>query len=365
MFVQNVLHMNVGDGENSYAKNSFVQEMVLSKTKPILEETIQNFLHDHIIPTCFNFADLGCSSGPNTLLTLSYIIDAVYQICQQKQLIRTPDFQVFLNDLPGNDFNSLFNMLPDFYRRLEKEKGGLLGSCFISGLPSSFHGRLFPSNSMHLIHSSYSVHWLSKVPEGLMNKRNIHIGKTSPPEVCQAYLKQFQNDFQLFLSLRSEEIVSSGRMILSFIGRSVIDPTGRDVVYEWGMLTQSLLELVDEGIVEEGDIDSFNAPFYAPREEEVKEIVQMEGSFSIDKLGTFEIDYIRAIAKANDKDTSSSNVANWVRAFAEPILANHFGDLVIEKLFSKFEKNVNKNWELWEKAINTSIVISLTKKRSD
>lgn len=73
---------------------------------------------------------------------------------------------MFLNDLPGNDFNALFRSLPDMYKKLgEEDQTGntLFGACFIAGVPGSFYGRLFPNKSMHFFHSSYSLMWLSKV----------------------------------------------------------------------------------------------------------------------------------------------------------------------------------------------------------
>ncbi|KAK7814518.1 3,7-dimethylxanthine N-methyltransferase, partial [Quercus suber] len=74
-----------------------------------------------------------------------------------------PSLQAFLNDLPGNDFNTIFRSLQSFYRKLETEKGNTFGNCFIAGVPGSFYGRLFPCNSLHFAHSSYAIMWLSEV----------------------------------------------------------------------------------------------------------------------------------------------------------------------------------------------------------
>lgn len=128
---------------------------------PILEETIKHMYNDNF-PECLRVADLGCSSGPNTLLAISQIIDIVHSL-SQKHGHNTPEFQVFLNDLPENDFNTLFKSLPTFYANLLRNKGDILGPCFVSGVPGSFYSRLFPSRSLHLVYSSYSLHWLSQV----------------------------------------------------------------------------------------------------------------------------------------------------------------------------------------------------------
>ncbi|KAL5752617.1 hypothetical protein ACOSQ2_023124 [Xanthoceras sorbifolium] len=290
-------------------------------------------------PTNFKVADLGCSSGPNTFLVISEILDTIHATCQQFNQ-KSPEIQVFLNDLPENDFNSIFKSLPAFYQRVE---GDSFGPCFVSGVPGSFYERLFPSRSIHFIHSSYSVHWLSKVPENLgSNKKNIYMAKSSPSSVYKAYLEQFQRDFSLFLSLRSKEIIVGGRMVLTFAGKSVPDPSSKDCCYVWELLTKSFLELVDEGLVEAAKVDSFDIPYYTPSEEEVREIVEKEGSFNLDKLEIFEENWDPSDDPSNkefvfNKYRSGKNVANCIRAATEPmLLASHFGERIIDTLFNSF-----------------------------
>ena len=135
--------------------------MVISLVKPIVEESIEE-LYLNLFPECLKMADLGCSAGPNALLAVSEIIDII-STTSQKSNRSPPSLQVFLNDLPGNDFNTIFRSLQSFYRKLETEKGNTFGNCFISGVPGSFYGRLFPCNSMHFVHSSYALMWISEV----------------------------------------------------------------------------------------------------------------------------------------------------------------------------------------------------------
>ena len=136
---------------------------MIRKTLPILKEAIKGFAnHDVFFGRCFKIADLGCSSGPNTLLSATNIIDIVHEECKQNNR-KTPQFHVSLVDLVGNDFNTVFGLLPNFYAKLKEDKGKDFGPCFISAVPGSFYDRLFPDESLHLVYSSYSVHWLSQV----------------------------------------------------------------------------------------------------------------------------------------------------------------------------------------------------------
>ncbi|XP_027183994.1 monomethylxanthine methyltransferase 1-like [Coffea eugenioides] len=168
MELQQILHMNRGEGDTSYAKNSSYQNSVLTKVKPALEQCLRELLRANLpnINKCLKVADLGCASGPNTVLTVWNIIQSVDKVGQEKKnAFEPPTIQIFLNDLFQNDFNSVFKSLPSFYRKLEKENGRKIGSCLIAAMPGSFYGRLFPEESMHFLHPSYSLHWLSQVFE--------------------------------------------------------------------------------------------------------------------------------------------------------------------------------------------------------
>lgn len=134
------------------------QKFGMLKARPIVDEALQSLCKKNLPSKCLRIADLGCSSGPNTLLFISNAIDTIVKFSQLHE------FQVFLNDLPQNDFNNLFKLLPNFYEKLQQISNVTMPiQCYISASPGSFYGRLFPNNSMDFIHSSYSLHRLSQV----------------------------------------------------------------------------------------------------------------------------------------------------------------------------------------------------------
>ncbi|KAH7567235.1 hypothetical protein ACOSQ2_011271 [Xanthoceras sorbifolium] len=371
MEVMQVLRMNKGDGETSYAKNSTVQSKIISITKPIMEEAILGILWDeNHVPESMGIADLGCSSGPNSLAVISEIMDIIYAKC--RNLGRpSPEFRVSLNDLPGNDFNSIFESLPDFLKKLEKEKRIGFGPCFVSCVAGSFYNRLFPSKSMHFVHSSSSLHWLSQVPPVLqsnasrvLNKGKIFISKSSPQCVLDAYSMQFQEDFSMFLKSRAQEMVPGGRMVLSFMGRRTIDPTTEESCHHLELLADALMTMVSEGLVEVEKVDSFNVPYYAPCPEELKLEIQKEGSFAVDPLEAFEIDWDGGFDDMNSPFRAVSRgqrVAKTIRAVVESMLEYHFGKNIMDDLFQRYAELVQDHLSKNEtKYIN--LVLSIIRK---
>ncbi|GMI84176.1 hypothetical protein like AT5G66430 [Hibiscus trionum] len=357
---------NANDKQISYANNSSLQKKVLLKTRPFLEDTIKNMLTKILPVTCIKVADSGCASGPNAFLPAYEIMNTITRICQ-KSHHESPELQVFLNDLPHNDFNAVFRSVPAFNSRLSEYKGDLRGPCFIAGVPGSFYQRLFPSKSIHFVHSSYSLQWLSKVPKGVENnKGNIYISKLSPPNVAKAYLEQFQNDFSKFLRFRSEKMISGGRMLLILVGRSIIDPTSKDCCSLWDLLAKSLLDLVDKGLVDESDLDSFNTSYYYPCKEELREIIEKEGSFVLDKIETFKVNWDFEDDDCNKKFTfkknkSGQNVTNCIKTITKPTLISHFRDIIIDELFTKYAQHVSEHLSR-ERTKHVSIVLVMSMK---
>ncbi|XP_050292165.1 probable methyltransferase TCM_000336 [Quercus robur] len=342
MDVENVFHMTGGVGVTSYANNSSLQKKASDIVKHITMGTIQE-LFLTTTPKSLGIADLGCSSGPNTLTFIKDIVEAVERT-SRKILHPPPEFRVYLNDLPTNDFNSIFKALPEFYRELKKEKNGGCPFIFIGGYAGSFYGRLFPNNSLHFIYSSYSLHWLSRVPPGLkdeqdrsINKGHIYISESSPPQVSQAYFKQFQEDFNLFLRSRSDELVVGGQMVLILLGRRGQDHVDRGNSFLWELLSLSFAKLVSEGEVDEEKLDSYDAHFYAPSKNEIEDEVRKEGSFGLDQVEMFEIE-------REDKDGVSygTAVAMAVRAIQESMICQHFGERVLDNLFYNYGRMLDE-----------------------
>ncbi|KAJ4964159.1 hypothetical protein NE237_024098 [Protea cynaroides] len=256
MEVSQVIHVNGGNGDiatllTPYLKfelGSF-QKQVITTAKPVVIESISG-LYTTNPPRCLRVADLGCSSGPNTVLVIIEILEAIDEICHQLNH-NTPEFQVFLNDLPSNDFNTIFKTLPAFYGQLRKEKGEKFGPCSI-------------------------------------------------------------------------------------------------------------------GLIEEAKVDSFNLPFYMPSYKEVEAIICREGSFYLDLLEIFDINWDGHADDDNrefmfDRFISGQKVAKLIRAAVEPLIACHFGDVVIDVLFNKHIEHVGDHLSKEEgKFVN--FIISLRRK---
>ncbi|AQK58151.1 Salicylate/benzoate carboxyl methyltransferase [Zea mays] len=343
MNVERDLHMTRGDGEHSYASNSRLQEKSILKTRPVLHKAVVAAAH-----ACLSLssgpggamvvADLGCSSGPNTLLVVSEVIKAVADCCRHEQQLaaggQPQHVQFFLNDLPGNDFNLVFQSL-ELIRKLAAKDGleePLLPPYYVAGLPGSFYTRLFPDRTVHLFHSSYCLMWRSKVPDELaagavLNEGHMYIWETTPPAVVALYRTQFQEDLSLFLRLRHRELVTGGHMVLTLVGRKSKD-----------------------GRVEKEKLDSFNLPFYAPSLDEVRDVIARSQAFDVTHFQLFDSNWDPhdddddddAEMKMEEEDAVQSgvNVAMSIRAAIGPLIARHFGEHILDDLFELYAKNV-------------------------
>ncbi|CAN1225630.1 Probable methyltransferase TCM_000336 [Linum perenne] len=333
MDVEEVFHMNGGIGDNSYATNSHLQKRASDMVKHLTIHAIQQ-VYLSILPHTFCIADLGCSSGPNTLSIIADLVKAVDSAARRRQSTQMPEIRVCLNDLPTNDFNSIFKSLPDFYRTLHR---------FISAHPASFYGRLFPDSSLHFVYSCYSLHWLSKYDEHgkSINKGNIYIAESSPSVVSHAYVNQFQADFTMFLRSRAVELVTGGRMVMILTGRIGHDHVDRGNSLLWKLLSSSLAILASQGRIEKERVDSYDVHFYAPCRVEIEGEIEREGWFELERFETFEVK-----SNLNELKSSSSlgrEIAKTVRSVQESMLCRHFGDeLSLDKLFEIFATMVDE-----------------------
>lgn len=339
MSMEEALCMKGGTGETSYTNNSIMQRSIIGKARPLLEENIRAILCSTTSPnqSCLTVADLGCSSGPNTLAVLQSIIDVTIST-HKSSGCRIPEFNMFVNDLPQNDFNTIFKSLPGFYKKIEEENGVEI-ECFVSGTPGSFHGRLFPSKSVHFMHSSTSLHFLSQVPRVVVGKEGIYAGKDSPLEFVKAYKEQFGKDFNMFLRCRSKEIVNGGRMLLTL-------PCTHD--HQAGFLplvesaNEALNKLASQGVINKEKLDAFNLQVYMPTIPQVKHVIEEEGSFILEKEEAFTTTFDDAITLSSSSSTNlhvdipytAKVITNTLRAGIETLLVTEFGEEMLDTFFS-------------------------------
>eukprot|EP00253_Pinus_taeda_P011249 PITA_11249 len=350
-------HMNSGLGESSYAQNStFIQKNVLQIVQPMLEEAILS-MKLRVDCKTFCIADLGCSSGPNALFAVENITKTLKAKCLSAG-ITVPQCHVFFNDLPASDFNSLFRILPPFSINTDhqNEEGAVDRSYFAAGIPGSFYGRLFPDKTLHFVHSSYSLHWLSQVPPEILEKNSVAWNKgkifcEGSQAVGEAYFRQYQRDFNAFLRARAEELVRGGRIFLVLMGRTSRDPSDQGfLAFPWETLGSSLNDLVSQGLIEEEKVDSFNLPIFAPCPEEVSSQVAREGSFEILRLEVlrkserFSEEDIEAMtgSSASLKDAYGRKLAKQLRAVTESLIKLHFGEEIVDALFERFGETMGE-----------------------
>ena len=82
-------------------------------------------------------------------------------------------------------------------------------------------------------------------------------------------------------------------------------------------------------------LKAFYIPLYSPSEKEVKEIIEEQGSFSINKLQVHD-----PIAGVNKAMISPKIKAYALRAAIEPIILDHFGSS--EDLMDEFTNTAEK-----------------------
>ncbi|GJN26118.1 hypothetical protein PR202_gb14021 [Eleusine coracana subsp. coracana] len=351
--LKNVLCMEAGQGNASYVNNSQAQSRTFEKTAHVLKETLDKLLLLPCRPNrLLTAADLGCSCGHNTLVVADLIVQHMTDLYRSRNH-PPPEFFFYFNDLPNNDFNTLFRMLPDDYHSTDDEaaKETHKRRYFGAGVPGSFHERLFPERFIDMFSSTFSLHWLSQVPSDVTDKRSAaayNKGKVFVHGASEAtgvaYKRQFQSDLARFLRCRAAELKPGGAMFLVCLGRpSFTAPTDQGAVkYLFGaMFEDSWNDLVSEGLMDGEKMDSFNVPVYAPTLEEFREVVDTDGSFRINRL-ELVMGSPPVVDHANDPVAVGRAVANNERSILGALVDAHVGKALGDDLFHRLQRQAEE-----------------------
>ncbi|KAJ0500869.1 putative indole-3-acetate O-methyltransferase [Helianthus annuus] len=373
--LERLLSMKGGKDEASYANNSQAQAKHARSMLHLLKETLDG-VELSMPETPFVVADLGCSSGNNTIFIVNVIIEHITKRYEASGYSGVPEFSAFFADLPSNDFNTLFQLLPP----LANQGVGSMEEClastghrpfFAAGVPGSFYRRLFPAKSVDVFYSAFSLHWLSQVPEIVLDKSSMAYNKGkifihgANKTAANAYRKQFQTDLAGFLKMRSKEMKKGGSMFVALLGRTSEDPTdqgGAGLLF--GTHFQDAWDdLVQEGLITSEKRDDFNIPVYAPSLQDFKEVVEANGSFRIKKLEVFQGGSPLVVSQPDDAAEVGRALANSCRSVSGVLVDAHIGDKLGDELFLRVaNRAAYKAEEMLEKLQFFHIVASLSLK---
>ncbi|CAA0832429.1 Indole-3-acetate O-methyltransferase 1 [Striga hermonthica] len=355
MNLERMLSMKGGKGEASYLNNSQAQAQHAGSMLHLLREALDRVA---LGPTDAPFvvADLGCSCGTNTIHVVEVIIKHMVERYEAAGCGGPPEFSAFFSDLPSNDFNTLFQLLPP-------------RSYFAAGVPGSFYRRLFPAKSVDVFYSAFSLHWLSRVPDVVVDKRSTAYNKGrvfidgANESIVNAYKKQFKWDLTGFLRARSKEMKRGGSMFLVCLGRTCSDPSDQGGA---GLLFATHFQdawedLVQQDLISSDKRDTFNIPVYAASLDEFKEVVEAEGSFIINRLETFKGGSPLVVARPDDPVEVGRSFANTCRSVAGVLVEAHIGDRLGDVLFDRVAvRAASRAEELKDKLQFYHIVASLS-----
>ncbi|XP_047937797.1 probable jasmonic acid carboxyl methyltransferase 2 [Salvia hispanica] len=153
------------------------------------------------------------------------------------------------------------------------------------------------------------------------------------------------------------------------MGRTSPDASAEVGSHQWELLAHALMAMAQEGVVEEEKIDSLDAPYYAPSAEEMRNVIEEEGSFVVNQISALEIgwdgglvlDNINNNIDLDEIDEKALKVTKIIRAVVEPMMESHFGAQVIDDLFTRYHGLLQ---DYFSKTIakHINLVVSLTRK---
>lgn len=254
----------VMEGGGSYNRHARVPAGGGSLALPFLEQAARTVTLDGGDQPVV-IADYGSSQGKNSLAPMRAAI----------KVLRTragPDrpISVFHVDQAANDFNTLFDVLHRDPERYSLNDPNI----FPAAIGRSFYESVFPREHVHLGWSSYAAVWLSRIPLLIPGH---FMPFASNADVRKAFERQAADDWQLFLSLRSNELRVGGRLVVVLPGFNDAGVTGFEPLFREA--NEALAEMAAEGTITDDERAQMVLGSYPRRTSELLAPFDADGQF--------------------------------------------------------------------------------------
>ncbi|KAF6262130.1 S-adenosyl-L-methionine-dependent methyltransferase [Scenedesmus sp. NREL 46B-D3] len=215
---------------------------------------------------CLQVAEFGCSGGINSVAPVKTLVHTLDQHLQQQQTEQQAlHIHVTHEDLPSNDFASLFRLLSDPTTSYTAPPSSSTNSssssrCRVTyaAVGRSFYEPLFPPASLHVGFSCCALHWLSRAPVLLSSTPHWFSPRVTQQE-RELGQQQAVADLASFLALRADEFVPGGLLALTFIGSGSDDDVVDAHPYFRDKVEGCWLQLLQEGSISQQELSALSA----------------------------------------------------------------------------------------------------------
>lgn len=368
-----------------YDRYSRVQNQMNNKCNFLIERALSSMAlpeEDKL----FTIVDYGCSEGRNSVATVRKILEA---LCRRR---KRQEVCVIHNDLPDNDFNrvleNVYSESRETYLNIDFAQHSKI-HVLASG--QSFYNQVVADQSVHVGFSGSSTHWLSNLPEGMVQNHIAQCGASSDEK--RRLAEYAHRDWVRFLLKRADEMVEGGRLIINQAGR-FYDPCFDDAVLAcqaqtaaakqpaeqgplfsvqsfFNLLNVILHELADERKIDTADLKTFCFPLYCRSTWEAVWPIHDVSSpvwklFNIDyvNIERFACPFKNELEESGDVLQYAHELTASVRAWSEPILLKHFKDTVaIADVFKRIQRSLQIDPNIMDfSAVQLFVMLTRTNK---
>lgn len=350
---------------SAYSENSEIQKIATHNTSQILKSEILEMAEEYPdrfgdLNLPFTIADLGCAGGLNSIENLKVCIETVRSINSNLPII------IYLEDTPANDFE---------YTSKNIENGlstyDYLSFQFVA---KSFYEPLFEENSLDVIFSNTSVHWLKQVPCSHDDFVFIDDGKYKNEEVMLKWRNAGNEDWNTFLYFREKELRSTGFLVICTLTVSRTDELDMPYIETTNYIIESLRDLLAKHNLFDhiGDFimpaiwrndESICSPFRRERELKLKTYQKKRVAWPYHNLPSESKEEIENMAR---KFTSFYEAVTG--SMLKAGLRKHFDKVMIDEIYKEFysmyqKKNVDNIETLRTMESNCYFYITAIKRR--